>query len=216
MFCMGETNQVKHDGRNVAGRCSQVTTDTVVPDNGAMRIRAERHEDIPHIRAVNLAAFDTDLEANLVDALRAQASPFVSLVAEDKDKDKDKDKDEDEDERAIVAHVLFTPVTLDGADELRLMGLAPMAVVPAKQRQGVGTALVREGLERCRRIDAHAIVVLGHAEYYPRFGFVPASQFGLRSEYDVPDELFMVVELEKGVLNGKSGIVRYHPAFREA
>ena len=168
-----------------------------------MPIRFERQEDIPHIRSVNLAAFETALEANLVDALRARANPILSLVAEDAGGD------------AIIGHILFTPVTLDGAGDLRLMGLAPMAVLPAKQRRGVGSALVREGLEQCRRIAVDAVVVLGHAEYYPRFGFAPSSRFGIRSEYDVPDDVFMVLELREGALQGRTGMVHYHPAFAD-
>ena len=171
-------------------------------DNDPMRIRHERADDIPRIRAVNLAAFGAGTEADLVEALRGQASPFISLVAEE--------------DAEIVGHILFTPVTLDGHPDLRMLGLAPMAVMPGRQRHGIGSALVREGLAQCHRAGVQAIVVLGHPEYYPRFGFTPASRAGLRSEYDVPDEVFMVMELEKGALDGKSGTVRYHTAFASA
>jgi putative acetyltransferase len=164
-----------------------------------MHIRSERLTDIPGIRAVNLAAFETSTEADLVDALRRQADPIVSLVAEDGG--------------AIVGHILFSPVTLTAHPELRIIGLAPMAVVPARQRQGIGSALVHEGLRRCRSLVFSVVVVLGHAEYYPRFGFTPASHFGLGCEYDVPEEVFMVLELERDALKGKSGTIRYHPAF---
>jgi putative acetyltransferase len=164
-----------------------------------MQIRPERPADIPHIRAVNLSAFETSTEADLVDALRQQAQPIVSLVA-----------DEGE---AIVGHILFSPVTLSTHPELRLMGLAPMAVLPLRQRHGIGSALVNGGLEQCRRLDVAAVIVLGHAEYYPRFGFKPASRFEITSEYDVPDDVFMALELRQGGLQGKSGTIRYHPAF---
>ena len=93
------------------------------------------------------------------------------------------------------------------------MGLAPMAVLPGRQRQGIGSELVRAGLDECRRLGFGAIVVLGHAEYYPRFGFVPASKFGLKSEYDVPDDVFMALELIPGALRGRAGTIRYHPTF---
>ena len=93
------------------------------------------------------------------------------------------------------------------------MGLAPMAVSPAVQRKGIGSALVRAGLEECSRLGSCAVVVVGHAEYYPRFGFVPASRFGFVSEYDVPDEIFMAIELTQGALRGKGGTISYHPAF---
>jgi putative acetyltransferase len=148
---------------------------------------------------VNLAAFETNTEADLVDALRAQAKPIVSLVAEDGD--------------AIVGHILFSPVTLIAHPELHIIGLAPMAVMPARQRQGIGSALIHEGLRRCRALGFDVVIVLGHPEYYPRFGFTPASHFGLGCEYEVPEEVFMVLELEQGALQGKAGTIRYHSAF---
>ena len=164
-----------------------------------MLIRREQPADVAAVHAVNEAAFATGTEAALVDALRAQAEPIVSLVAEDAG--------------SIVGHICFSPVTLSGHAELTIMGLAPMAVLPADQRRGIGSALVRSGLERCRRLGCDAVVVLGHAEYYPRFGFVPASRFGIRSEYDVPDDAFMAFEIEAGILKGRAGTIRYHAAF---
>jgi putative acetyltransferase len=131
--------------------------------------------------------------------LRRHAAPIISLVAEE--------------DANIVGHILFSPVMLAGEGSPTLMGLAPMAVVPARQRQGIGSSLVSEGLERCRRINAAAVVVLGHPEYYPRFGFVPGSRLSLRCEYDVPENVFMVRELHEGALRGFAGIVRYHPVF---
>ena len=89
-----------------------------------------------------------------------------------------------------------------------------MAVEPTHQRLGVGTALVTAGLDRCRSLNIGVVVVLGHAEYYPRFGFQPAHQFGLSCEYDVPPEVFMAVELQAGALDSARGIARYHEAFR--
>lgn len=162
-------------------------------------IREERPGDVERIRAVNLAAFETTTEADLVNALRERATQLISLVAEDDTK--------------IIGHILFSPVTLENEPGLTLMGLAPMAVVPSRQRQGVGSSLVREGLERCGQLNAAAVVVLGHPKYYPRFGFSPASRLSLRSEYDVPEEVFMVRELRDGALSGLSGTIRYHPVF---
>lgn len=164
-----------------------------------MHIRPERAADIAAIRAVNRAAFETSTEADLVDALREQAKPIVSLVADDGG--------------SIVGHILFSPVTVSGHTDLSMMGLAPMAVLPVAQRRGIGFALVRFGLQGCTQIGCRAVVVLGHSTYYPRFGFVPASRFGIRCEYDVPDDVFMALELEPGILGGKSGIIRYHAAF---
>jgi putative acetyltransferase len=164
-----------------------------------MQIRLEQPADIAAVHSINQAAFETSAEADLVDSLRAQTEPIISLVADDNG--------------TIVGHILFSPVTLTGHGELRIMGLAPMAVLPAQQRRGIGSALVRDGLDRCRQFGCDAIVVLGHHKYYPRFGFVPASRFGIRSEYDVPDEAFMALEFEAGTLAGKTGTIRYHPAF---
>ncbi len=96
------------------------------------------------------------------------------------------------------------------------MGLAPMAVLPVHQRRGIGSSLVRAGLEACTQLGFAAVIVLGHAEYYPRFGFQPASRFALRCEYDVPDDVFMALELEAGILTGKTGTIQYHPAFGNA
>lgn len=163
-----------------------------------MRIRPEAPADVDAVRAMNVAAFDGPAEAALVDALRAAARPFLSLVADD---------------AGIVAgHILFTPVEVPDVTTL-VMGLAPMAVRPDRQRRGIGSALVREGLEQCRNLHVAAVVVLGHPEFYPRFGFAPANRFGLRSEYDVPPEVFMALELVPGALKGAAGVVRYHPAF---
>ena len=163
-----------------------------------MQIRRERAHDIGRIRHVNEAAFGASVEANLVDALR-DSDEQLSLVADD--------------DGVIVGHILFSPVTLSSHPGLRIMALGPMAVVPERQRQGIGSALVRRGVDECRRLGATAIVVVGHPTYYPRFGFAPGSRVGLACEYDVPDDVFMVLELEEGVLNGKAGTIRYLPAF---
>ena len=166
-----------------------------------MNVRAERPEDRAAVRAVNLAAFDTAAEANLVDALRDQARPIISLVAEV--------------DARVIGHIMFSPVTMDGHPELRLMGLAPMAVSPKHQNRGIGTALVRAGLQRCGELGFAAVVVLGHPGYYPRFGFQSSVRFGITCEYDPPAEAFMVVELQPGYLHGATGTVRYHEAFRD-
>jgi len=161
----------------------------------------ERAQDWQDVRALNLAAFESSTEADLVDALRQQGEATISVVALD--------------EGRVIGHILFSPVTLNGQPAPRIAGLAPMAVVPGKQRQGIGSALVREGLQHCRTSGFVALVVVGHAKYYPRFGFTPASRFGLRCEYEVPDDVFMAIELEAGALKGCSGTIQYHPAFAE-
>ena len=164
-----------------------------------MHIRQERPSDAPAIRLVHDAAFPTGAEADLVDALRRGAKPLISLVAEEGP--------------TIAGHILFSPVTLANGPDLKMMGLAPLAVVPALQNRGFGSALVRAGLRECMKTGIDAVVVVGHAHNNPRFGFVPGGRVGLRCEYDVPDDVFMVVELGPGVLSGVSGTVRYHPAF---
>jgi putative acetyltransferase len=168
------------------------------PPSRAFLIRAEAKADHGAVQEVNASAFGRPEEARLVDALRVTAQPLVSLVAEKYE--------------AIVGHILFTPVTLKDFSGL-IMGLAPMAVVPALQGSGIGSSLVRAGLERCKGLGAGAAVVLGHTKFYPRFGFVPAAHFGLGCEYDVPHDAFMVMELRPGALRGASGTVRYHREF---
>ena len=110
---------------------------------------------------------------------------------------------------------MFSPVSLSGHPALRIMGLAPMAVAPQHQRKGIGSALVGAGLEQCKQLGFGAVVVLGHPAYYPRFGFSPSARFGIGCEYEVPEEVFMVVELQAGFLRGTSGKIKYHPAFSD-
>ena len=164
-----------------------------------VKIRAEESSDWPSVYALNESSFETPAEARLVESLRAQVSPVISLVA---------DVDQE-----VVGHILFTPVTLSGFPAASMMGLAPMAVTSAIRSRGIGSALVRTGLDECKKLGTGAVIVLGHAEYYPRFGFRPASSFDIQSEYDVPDEVFMAVELEPGYLSDKHGIAKYHALF---
>jgi putative acetyltransferase len=167
-----------------------------------MRIRAEAPGDEVAIHRVNALAFETEAEANLVDALRRNGGVTLSLVAED--------------EGEIVAHILFSPVTIDrGGAVSTMIGLAPMAVVPSHQRRGIGSRLVREGIDRLRGLGHGAIIVLGHPEFYPRFGFSRASEFGLRWENECSDEAFMALELVEGALGAGEGIVRYRPELSE-
>lgn len=179
----------KHDSFIFGEEMSQIT------------IRAEGEEDWDIVRKVNELAFKQPNEANLVDALRAKASFFISLVAVDGEQ--------------VVGHIFFSPVTVKSKENsFAAMGLAPMAVLPERQNQGIGSLLVREGLKECKRIGENVVVVLGHSDYYPRFGFVVAKEKGLSCEYPVPDEVFMVAELTANALNGRGGLVVYHSEFK--
>jgi len=166
-----------------------------------IEIRAERSDDVDAVRDVNARAFRSSVEPRLVDRLRAANKAVVSLVALHGDR--------------IVGHILFSPVTLANAPEsLRGVGLAPMSVLPAYQNQGIGSRLVRAGLAACQQARFDFVVVLGHVDYYPRFGFAPAKGYGLENEYGA-FEAFMALELRKGALEGISGLVRFAPEFRE-
>lgn len=164
-----------------------------------MLIRPEKPADHAAVRQINLLAFDGEPEADLVEALRRDADPVISLVAED--------------DGEIVGHILFSPVSVDSVADNLVMGLAPMAVAPDRQREGIGSALVRAGIAACEAAGIGGIVVLGHPGFYPRFGFRPASEFGLESEYAVPDEAFMALPLGAADFGASPGTARYHPAF---
>jgi putative acetyltransferase len=163
-------------------------------------IRAEQDGDIAAIHALVVAAFGGDDEARLVDALRTSGGLLLSLVAEL--------------DTRVVGHIAFSAVTVSGEQGRAVgVGLAPMAVLPGYQRQGIGGALIREGLARLRADGQRFCAVLGHADYYPRHGFVRASLHGIRWERPVPEEVFFVQALQPDGLVGVSGSLRYHPEF---
>ena len=164
-----------------------------------LTVRPEEAADQQAVHRLLCNAFPEDAEARLVQALRKQASPLLSLVAEQDD--------------LLCGHILFSPVSLNSAGDSLIMGLAPMAVEPGQQSRGIGSQLVNAGLSACRDLGAIAVVVLGHPDYYPRFGFRVASEFGLSCDYEVPDEAFMALELRPGSLDRLSGTVQYHPCF---
>ncbi|HEX5420140.1 MAG TPA: N-acetyltransferase [Gammaproteobacteria bacterium] len=165
-----------------------------------MLIRNEEDKDRGAVDELVAAEFDTGAEADFVGRLREGPPPVVSLVAEE--------------EGDVFGHILFAPVPLEGDPEAKLMGLGSLAVVPEQQGKGIGSALMREGLERCRTLGASAVVALGHAGYYGRFGFVPAAHFGIRFKHVLPDDAFLAMELEPGALQGKSGTVNYLAPLR--
>ncbi len=164
-------------------------------------IRKERPSDREDVFAVHVAAFETQEEARAVDAVRANAEPVISLVAALGEQ--------------LVGHVLFSPVTLPGGvDGGRAMGLAPLAVSPEHQNLGIGSRLVRAGLAACRHIGRDVVFVLGHEDYYPRFGFEPAARHGFLFQ-GAENRHFMVLGLRAKALKGLSGSVRYRREFDE-
>lgn len=167
-------------------------------------IRPEQPEDFPVVRAVNLAAFDTTVEADLVDAMRETSEyvPELSLIAEL--------------DGQIVGHALFSEVTVEQeTGELTALSLGPIAVLPEHQRQGIGSTLIEHGHRRGREMGYPFVVLIGHPWYYPRFGYVPARQHGLVTIWDVSDPVFMVCELEPGALEHAAGEIRYPEPFRK-
>jgi len=166
-----------------------------------MFIRNELLQDQQAVYMVNAAAFETTVEAELINVLRKEAQPIISLVAEEN--------------THIVGHILFSPVILSGHAELKIMGLGPMAVLPDCQGRGIGSALVKAGLQACKELGFGAVVVLGHTWFYPRFGFAPSVRYGIHCEYDAAEEAFMILELQPGYLQGSQGVIHYHPAFND-
>jgi len=168
-----------------------------------LTIRREAPEDIDAIRHVNEQAFGRATEADLVDQLRSRGVLTISLVAAQ--------------DGEIVGHIAFSPVAVEsGPSSFEAITLAPIAVLPAHQRQGVGSQLVKSGLEECRQLGHEIVVVLGHPEYYPRFGFAPCKPRGIGCEFEAPDEAWMVLELREGALAGRDGTVKFQPEFHDA
>ena len=167
-------------------------------------IREEEVGDIGAIRNINEAAFDGPAEANVVDKLRQICDDCSSVVAVDGDE--------------VVGHVMFSPATIEnGEGVIRGMGLAPMAVLPSHQRKGFGTALIERGLAMMREMGCPFVIVLGHSDFYSRFGFVSASRYNLKSQWEgIPDETFMIMVLDEKSLEGVHGVAKYREEFNEA
>jgi len=170
--------------------------------NPLIDVRFERPLDAAAVREVNDEAFGSPIEARIVESLRG-APDCISLVATRNG--------------LVIGHILFTPVSLEPAVGVRVAGLGPMAVRPEDQRAGVGGQLIRAGLDACRQHGYSAVVVVGHPAYYPRFGFEPAHTRGLTlRDFDVPEDVFMVIELDAAVRDRLKGAVRYRSEFAEA
>jgi putative acetyltransferase len=167
-------------------------------------VRPEKPEDATAVRDVNLAAFETSVEADLADAMRQTPEyvPELSLVAEI--------------DGRIVGHALFSEVTVEHAEgETTALSLGPIAVLPDYQSKGIGSAMIEAGHKRGREMGYPFVVLIGHPWYYPRFGYTPARQYGLETIWDVSDPVFMVCELQPGALKRAAGKIRYPQPFAE-
>ncbi len=164
-------------------------------------IRPEKDEDLEAVYLVNEKAFGRSDEARLVDRLRATTQWVLSLVAEFEDR--------------IVGHVLFTRVAIHGTigETHEGAGLGPVAVLPDHQGRGIGGALIHRGISQVTDMGMPFVVVLGHSEYYPRFGFEVSTKYGIRCQWDVPEPAFMVMPLQPGGLENRQGIVYYASEF---
>ena len=167
----------------------------------SITIRPEEPGDHARVHEITAAAFGQGAEAALVDRMRGRVEPEISLVAVDTGQE-------------VVGHIYFSPVRV-GTSERPAIGLAPVSVDPRCQGRAVGSALCRRGLEECLAIREPVVFVLGHSDYYPRFGFEPARPRGLYYKNEHFDPSFFVAELAKGALAGFEGEVHYRPEFDE-
>ena len=161
-----------------------------------IEIREELPADITAIRQVNSRAFEQDQEGNIVGALRLNGAALLSLVAILNGQ--------------VVGHIMYSPSSVGS---LSGAALGPMAVLPEHQRQGIGSQLIEAGNRKLKEAGCPFIVVVGHADYYPRFGFRPASNHGIRCEWDVPDNVFMVLVLNQTKMQSVSGLAKYRHEF---
>jgi putative acetyltransferase len=162
-----------------------------------IEIREEHPDDVAAVREVTRRAFGQDQESNIVDALRTNGAALLSLVATVNGQ--------------VVGHIMFSPLTV--AENVNAVALGPMAVAPECQRQGIGTRLIEAGNRKIKDAGYPFIIVVGHAEYYPRFGFRRASEYGIKCEWNVPDEVFMLLVLDEAKMQGMSGLAKYRHEF---
>jgi putative acetyltransferase len=163
----------------------------------SIEVREEGPGDVAAIRELNQRAFGQDQEGNIVDALRSSGAALLSLVATLNGR--------------VVGHIMYSPLSVGGG--VTGAALGPMAVLPEYQRQGIGSKLVEAGNRKLKDAGCPFIIVVGHADYYPRFGFRPASTYGIKCEWEVPDDVFMVLVLDPGKMQGVSGLAKYPQEF---
>ena len=168
-------------------------------------IRKETSNDYSDVYAINKQAFEEEEEAKLVEILRHSSAfiPELSLVAIIEDN--------------IVGHILFTKIKIidDKGNENESLALAPMAVKSELQKSGIGGKLIKKGLDKARELNFKSVIVLGHDKYYPKFGFEPTTKWKITSPYDVPENVFMGLELVEGGLKNVNGMVKYAKEFDE-
>jgi putative acetyltransferase len=240
--CQVRNRSLRELVRRLPGFLSAGDTGDAHHGGSSPTIREETASDSSAIRAVHVEAFEQPAEADLVETLRARGAVTLSIVAEEAVQQA-ADTDAGRSGRAappsgtgtgttsastsastsatrstseprVVGHALFSPAVIATADgEVPVVALGPMAVHPDRQRRGIGTRLLEHGLALLRQAGHGIVVVLGHPDYYPRFGFRAASTFGVRCTWAVPDEAFMMMELRDGAWHGATGTVRYQPEF---
>ena len=192
--CLTRTGPDAGDSRCAAGQSYLFGGQKQKPT--LIDIREEQPGDITAIRDVNRRAFDQDQEDNIIDALRSNGAALLSLVATVHGQ--------------VVGHIMYSPVSVG---ELTGAALGPMAVLPDHQRLGVGSRLVEAGNRRLKNAGCPFIIVVGHASYYPRFGFGPASNRGITCEWEVPNDAFMLLVLDEAKMHGVSGLAKYRHEF---
>lgn len=172
-------------------------------ENMNTTIRKEEEKDYKQIYEVNKLAFQQENESKLIEKIRKSKNfiPGLSIVAEI--------------DNRIVGHILFSKIKIIGASDYESLALAPMAVIPEFQKKGIGSELIKKGIAKAKELGFDSIIVLGHKEYYPRFGFQRASKWDIKCPFEVPEDVFMAIELTEKALEGKAGTVEYPDEFNE-
>ena len=179
---------------------------TIKGQSMEVEIRIEAVNDFSDVYDLNKISFGQESEPKLIDLLRKSNAfiPGLSLVAKMNNK--------------IVGYILFTKIKIkdDNGKEIESLALAPMAVRPDLQKQGIGGKLIRYGLSKATELGYKSVIVLGHEHYYPKFGFVPAERWKIKAPFDVPTNVFMGIELVKNGLTDVTGTVQYPKEFEMA